>query len=409
MIGNCTWRYALVNGVKTDIQDAVKGVHGICPLCGDELAPRKGTIRNWHWWHINGRLCDDWYEPKGEWHRAWQGQFDETRREVSLIKESQGKEFKHIADVYTEDECVIEFQYSQLSLSEITDRESFYGDMIWVVCGTRLNKDRLYGEELLRRDDFLSSEDGLRYLVLKDMKDCNQCWRNRDSLVFFDFYGEINKPSIGTDLLCLIPGEVEGARLLARVSQDDFLFGCRCGHIQKFIERFLNCKQSYVRYLEKIGYLDKSVSCALTVEPVAGWLIAHGHLTEIQVSLNGVGNIAVKGKCVIHLSSCLDSQSYWWSKRKFKNWGITEAILKMVPSESDLKLHLHEFIGVTSYIKHGKSEMVSLELCEFKWLKRRFKYVYGGQPMWRLSGDLRQQIEQQIYGAGEGGHRVGPR
>ena len=60
MLGNCTWRYALVDGVKTDIQDAVKGVHGICPLCGGELVPRKGKIRNWHWWHINGRLCDDW-------------------------------------------------------------------------------------------------------------------------------------------------------------------------------------------------------------------------------------------------------------------------------------------------------------------------------------------------------------
>ena len=149
---------------------------------------------------------------------------------------------------------------------------------MWVVCGTRLKKDQRYGEELLRRDDFLSPEEGLDYLVLKDLKGFNGCWRNRDTLVFFDFYGEINKPSMGTDLLCLIPGEVEGARLLVRISQADFISECSGKQMRKFVERFLMCKKSYVKYLEKTGFLDKSVSCALTVEPFDGWLIAHGYL-----------------------------------------------------------------------------------------------------------------------------------
>ena len=64
MLGECKWRYAIVDGVKTDIRDAVKGVHGYCPLCGGELAPRKGEIRNWHLWNVNCLLCDDCYEPK---------------------------------------------------------------------------------------------------------------------------------------------------------------------------------------------------------------------------------------------------------------------------------------------------------------------------------------------------------
>ena len=59
------WRYAIVDGRKTDIFDAASGDKGLCPLCGELLVARKGKIRAPHWWHKNGRNCDRWYEPKG--------------------------------------------------------------------------------------------------------------------------------------------------------------------------------------------------------------------------------------------------------------------------------------------------------------------------------------------------------
>ena len=395
-LGQCTWRYALVNGKRTDIVDAEIGVHGVCPLCNAELAPRKGKIRNWHWYHVSGRQCDDWYEAKGRWHRAWQAQFDEEWQEVPVVKTLADETTKHIADVKTPNGWTIEFQYSHISVESVKAREDFYGSMVWVVSGTRLKKDWQYGKDLLSRNDCLQTEDGWKYLELKDCHGFNQSWRDRDKLVFFDFCGTLDEPSGGMDLLCLIPGEVEGARLLVRVSQVDFVRGCRSGHMQSFITRLLRCKQSYVKHLETIGYLDKSVSYALTLEPVDGWLIAHEYLKKIQVNLKGVDKIAVKGRCAIHLSSYLNPQSYWWSKKKRMDGGIAESILEKVPSESVLKQHVNEFIGVASYIKKGTSETVSLELADFKWLKHRFKGPHCDPSMWHLERDLKQRIKQQI-------------
>lgn len=54
-IGQCKWRYAIVDGIKTDIVDAEMGVHGICPLCKSEITPRKGQIRFAHVVSPHGR------------------------------------------------------------------------------------------------------------------------------------------------------------------------------------------------------------------------------------------------------------------------------------------------------------------------------------------------------------------
>ena len=388
----CTWRYAFVSGIKTDIANAKKGQRGICPLCGGELIPRIGKIRNWHWWHRNGHVCDDWYGTKGVWHQWWQSQFGGSQQECPLTKELDGETCRHIADVYTNDEYVIEFQYSHLSLPDIHDREAFYGDMVWVVCGTRLEKDWKRGEDLLNRNDWLQTEDGWRYLALNNCLDFNQSWRDRDKLVFFDFYGKLSEPSEGKDLLCLIPGEVEGARLLVRVSQVEFVRGCSSGRMRSFIDRLMGSKQSYVKHLETIGYLDKSVSYVLSLEPIDGWLIANGHLKEIPVDFNEVNEIAIKGRCAIQFSSLLGPQSYWWNKKRLMDRGIAKSILEKVPSESTLKQYVHELIGVASYIKKG----ATLELCDFKWLKHRFRCPSVGQPIWRLDSGLKQRIEQQI-------------
>ena len=151
MLGKCTWRYACVDGVTTDILDAVKGCSGICPICGELLISRKGELREWHWWHKGGRKCDGWYEPKGEWHRWWQNHFVKDWQEVVLRKQYDGEVIKHIADIHTSDRWTIEFQYSHLSLSDISAREQFYGDMFWVINGTRLVGDSLNGERWKRR------------------------------------------------------------------------------------------------------------------------------------------------------------------------------------------------------------------------------------------------------------------
>jgi hypothetical protein len=44
---------------------------------------------------------------------------------------------RHIADVKAPHGLVVEFQHSPLSLEEISAREKFYGNMIWIVDGQR--------------------------------------------------------------------------------------------------------------------------------------------------------------------------------------------------------------------------------------------------------------------------------
>ena len=108
-IGLCKWRYAIVDGIKTDIRDAKRYQHGVCPMCGDELIARKGEIRAHHWCHARGK-CDAWYQPKGPWHVYWQSKFPVEMQEVPVSKLIGGVSVKHIADIRTDRGLVIEVQ-----------------------------------------------------------------------------------------------------------------------------------------------------------------------------------------------------------------------------------------------------------------------------------------------------------
>lgn len=254
MLGKCTWRYAFVDGVKTDILDAVKGCSGICPICGELLISRKGKLREWHWWHKGGRKCDGWYEPKGEWHRWWQDRFEKQWRENVLPKEQDRKSCKHIADVYTPDEWTIEFQYSPLKMSDIQEREDFYGNILWVVNGTRLKEDHLNGMRW-KRHKVVESRCGFQYFKLdpfdktdsSKIEDVNPCWRDRNKLVFFDFDGTFDVPKADANLFCLLPGEVYGSRIVVRLSNEEFIANIRNQNVKDFLDRLLACKEEYGR------------------------------------------------------------------------------------------------------------------------------------------------------------------
>jgi competence CoiA-like predicted nuclease len=102
------------------------------------MIARCGEHNVWHWAHVGTRICDHWWEPETEWHRAWKNQFPEDCQEV--IHQSDGE--KHIADVKTESGIVIEFQHSFLHRDEREARENFYRNMVWVVDGLRRMRDR---------------------------------------------------------------------------------------------------------------------------------------------------------------------------------------------------------------------------------------------------------------------------
>lgn len=261
-VGKCSWRYAIVGDKRVDIADASSGDRGICPLCGEILVARKGRIRVPHWWHRNGRTCDSWYEPKGNWHRFWQNKFPKEWQEVSLSNEG----IKHIADIYLKNfGYVIECQYSSISVDKIREREDFYGKMIWIVNGTRLDRDKEAGE--IFKAIFKHHSEG--YYVDKEYEYCatktdlwgiSRVWRDSGKIVFFDFDGTFDTPSHNTELYCLLPDEIDlgfnKERVLVKLSQSELVTGLQepVAFIQKLYQIGVNyangekCKASLQRF-----------------------------------------------------------------------------------------------------------------------------------------------------------------
>lgn len=129
--------YAIVNGEK---KEAEPNLIGICPECGYTLHSKCGEINIWHWAHEKGESCDDdWHEPETEWHRNWKIVFSNQNVEHVIKKENK----RHVADIFTYDNIVIELQNSPINKETIRVREGFYGErMMWII-NLRDLKDRL--------------------------------------------------------------------------------------------------------------------------------------------------------------------------------------------------------------------------------------------------------------------------
>ena len=94
-----------------------------CPSCGAAVIAKYGDHRVWHWAHRGVRVCDPWWEPETEWHRAWKNEFPADWQEAVHFAQSGEK---HVADVKTQSGMVLEFQHSFLKAEERAARESFY-------------------------------------------------------------------------------------------------------------------------------------------------------------------------------------------------------------------------------------------------------------------------------------------
>ena len=129
-------KYALVNQQR---QEPEPSLLGNCPACGQRMVAKCGDVKVWHWAHRGRRHCDHWWENETEWHRAWKDNFPRHWQEV-LHKATTGE--RHIADVKTDHDWVIEFQHSHLKPDERRSRDDFYPKLIWVVDATRRKRDR---------------------------------------------------------------------------------------------------------------------------------------------------------------------------------------------------------------------------------------------------------------------------
>ena len=127
-------QYALVEGRRNE---ARKGARGTCPDCSAPMVAKCGTRVRHHWAHKSRRNCDPWWENETDWHREWKSHFPEECREVSHTA-PDGE--IHRADIKTPTGIVIEVQHSTMTDAERESRESFYGNLLWILDGSPFKK-----------------------------------------------------------------------------------------------------------------------------------------------------------------------------------------------------------------------------------------------------------------------------
>lgn len=195
-------RFALIDHKQTE---AAPGLRGSCPGCAQPLIARCGQQRMHHWAHAGNKMCDTWWEPETEWHRSWKNNFPAEWQEYFLTDE---KGEKHIADVRTGQELVIEFQHSHIDPLERSLRERFYKNMVWVVDGTRLKRD--YHRFLKGQKDFCHTDMPGMFIAQFPDECFPSSWLKSLVPVVFDFKGigsvedSDNRPD---HLYCLFPNQ----------------------------------------------------------------------------------------------------------------------------------------------------------------------------------------------------------
>lgn len=224
------------------------GSKGLCPGCQQTVVARCGTQRVHHWAHARNRFCDSWWEPETEWHRAWKNKFPADWQEVFLPDERTGE--KHIADLRTADGLVVEFQHSHITPEERASREAFYKDMVWVIDGTRLQKDYPRFEGNIQR--FQTRHTGVFQAV--SPKDCfPTAWANSAVPVVFDFLGMDTVRYAGdvrSSLYCLLPERMGAQAVFTKIGRHDFIRAILDGNWRTWANGFVaNLKQAELKRL----------------------------------------------------------------------------------------------------------------------------------------------------------------
>lgn len=206
-------KFALVDGNKTE---AIRGTKGICPSCGSEIIAKCGELKINHWAHKGTRNCDNWWENETEWHRLWKNHFPKEWQEIVHF-DKNGE--KHIADVKTYKDWVLEFQHSFLRPDERKARNAFYSKLVWVIDGLRRKTDKIQFQKILKESSKAPVGNvNIRRINFPDESRLLKEWLNCRVPVFFDFY-ELNKST----LWFLLPLNIKDEAYLIPFSREEFI------------------------------------------------------------------------------------------------------------------------------------------------------------------------------------------
>lgn len=209
-------QFALVNNERTAPST---GLVGSCPCCNSPMIAKCGHVRIHHWSHKGQRNCDPWWENETQWHRDWKSSFPELWREVIRHDDRTGE--KHIADIRTEHALTIEFQHSHIRPEERASREAFYGNMVWVVNGSRLMRDL----PRFKEGSYLFRRTLLNGIFITPFPEhaFPPSWLHSAAPVFFDFADTPETDTRQGHLWCLLPGRVLEHAVVIRISRQTFV------------------------------------------------------------------------------------------------------------------------------------------------------------------------------------------
>lgn len=229
-------KFALIDDKKVE---AFKGAKGFCQSCGAEMIAKCGELKVNHWAHKKKRHCDKWWETETEWHREWKGNFPLDWQEVVQFDSFSNE--KHIADVRTDKGLVIEFQHSYINPIERRKREDFYKNMIWIVDGTRLQRD--IPRFIKAQKDFVCM-DNPQIFGIEFADECfPKNWLDSSVPVIFDFNGKTgieNEKQHRTWLYCVFPIRKGWLTIFAEISRQALIESIINDSWQTRYQNFIN-------------------------------------------------------------------------------------------------------------------------------------------------------------------------
>ena len=256
-------QFALIdnNRIKAEPQ-----LQGLCCCCSKPVIAKCGTQKIWHWAHKSKTNCDNWWEPETEWHRIWKNNYQSDWQEMSLLDERTGE--KHIADIRTNNNLVIEFQRSHIDPQEKTSGEKFYKNMVCVVDGTRLKRDYPRFLKEWKRDGIseVRQTDNVGIFEIWFPEFCfPENWLKSSVPVVFDFRGDGSLDDLNglrNPLYCLFPQVGRHARV-AEISRTAFVKTTTNGEwtsrVQEFISNFRK-QDEMKRQLEEQQTMSRTVN-----------------------------------------------------------------------------------------------------------------------------------------------------
>tara|TARA_R110000868_G_scaffold144361_1_gene363347 strand:- start:7996 stop:8874 length:879 start_codon:yes stop_codon:yes gene_type:complete len=233
--------FAIINDNRVMAQPKLQG---LCSCCSKPVIAKCGTRKIWHWAHKRKTDCDNWWEPETEWHRNWKNNYPADWQETSLLDEKTNE--KHIADVRTTHNLVIEFQHSHIDPQERISREQFYKNMVWLVDGTRLKRDYprfLKGKKNYFENTIFYKTDNPKIFQVDLLDWCFPSnWLESSVPVIFDFRGDgtmDDSEGLRITLYCIFPQVGRYARVV-EISRTAFINATINGEWTSRVQKFIN-------------------------------------------------------------------------------------------------------------------------------------------------------------------------